>query len=198
MLRNASEGGLELTAAGYLRPAVVKDFSRHLPEMRQWIFPVTTEEHTLPVLYFHHYLRDIKLLRKYKQSLLVTKRGKQSASSVEILWRELADTVIRERNHFDEAAAVVTLIYVGSEQSFDFDRQEALDVLSAQGWRHPDHSSLELFDLWDAVEDARNILKNIDGAPGEITSDREITINAQLLIRDALFRTSVDESGEWE
>lgn len=197
MLRHAAEGGLELTAAGYLRPAVVKEFAPQLPEMRSWIFPVTTEEHTEPVLYFHHYLRGIKLLRKYKKSLLLTKRGKECASSPELLWRELADTLVFERNQFHAAASVVTMIYFGSEQSFDIDRQEAIDVLSAAGWAHPDRSPLELCDLWEAIDDVQTALKNVDSISPETKSNRPLNTNAQLLIREALFRTSVDESGEW-
>lgn len=74
-LQRASGGGIELTAAGYLKPADVEAASTIIPVMADWIGANSRETHTVPVLHFRESLQQLGLLRKYKGKLLLTRAG---------------------------------------------------------------------------------------------------------------------------
>lgn len=191
VLREANMRGLDLTPAGYIRPAEVKALAGLLPEMRQWTFPIEREVNTPPVLFFRHYLKDIGLLRKYKNSLKVSRLGKTLASDPDLLWAELARTLVLDTSEFEATVTALILLYVGSEQTLKCSRDEILDILLARGWRDGRGVPVDLFDLWDSFDWVETALNSI----GE--NSPSLTLNAQLLVRDALFAVSVDDSGEW-
>lgn len=207
LLTEASIRGVALTSAGYLRPSEVKALADILPAMREWHFPASTEVHTFPVKDFHSYMRSTGLLRKQKQLLLTTKRGKQALTSPEELWRSIADTLIPARKSFLQIATVVMLVFVGSEQKYSFDHSTVLKILSSLGWRQGNGKPLEPDDLWEASELIRGALDNVEQMDSRQKMDQkvqdeypydELCLNAQMLIRDALFTLSLDGSGEFD
>lgn len=74
-LTEAGDDGFLLTAAGYLKPAVVPAACAVVPEMNDWIGARTRENDCYLLLLFRESLQKIGLLRKYKGRLLRTKRG---------------------------------------------------------------------------------------------------------------------------
>jgi hypothetical protein len=63
-LDRAKDGGIELTFAGYLRPADVEAASLVLPAMSSWIGKNNRESQAIPWLDFRQSLQSTGLLRK--------------------------------------------------------------------------------------------------------------------------------------
>ena len=70
-LDRAAEGGIQLTASGYLKPADVTAAAEVLPTMHGWIGKANREIDTTPVLDFRKALQALGLVRKHKGSLLL-------------------------------------------------------------------------------------------------------------------------------
>ena len=74
-LDRARNGGIELTSAGYLKPADVEAASRVLPAMSDWIEKNNRDSLAAPLLDFRQTMQSMGLLRKHKGTLLLTRAG---------------------------------------------------------------------------------------------------------------------------
>ena len=68
------EHGIRLTA-GYLPPKVVSAAMDELGWRAYWIGSCIREDTTAPILELRHTAQQLKLLRKYRGQLLLTKTG---------------------------------------------------------------------------------------------------------------------------
>ena len=188
MLERLGTNGINLTAAGYLKPADVRAAADVLPTMADWIFRVTTEVHTQPVLNFRRHLARVGLLRKNKGVLLATRKGQSVVKDPDLLWAHLASTLIPNRPAFIEMASVVVLVHMGTTDG-RIDVQAVARTLGALGWAHPGGERLDERDVHPVSNDLWAALGNVgDRAPtaGSFL-DRTLSPAATEMIRQALF-----------
>jgi len=94
-LRRAGDGGIPLTAAGWLRPADVTQVAALVPSMGGWIGKTNREDLTWPVARFRQSLtRHLGLLRKYKGRLLLTKAGAAVGDNPDALFTHIASRLV--------------------------------------------------------------------------------------------------------
>lgn len=108
-LEIAEPDGIELTSAGYLKPALVK---RAMDELG-WSDPImgkgNRENHARPVAELRQRLVDWKFLRKLKGRLVLTVRGKRVLQRPEELWGWLLELIGRPDH---DAVRMATHLYV--------------------------------------------------------------------------------------
>ncbi|ACZ30631.1 plasmid pRiA4b ORF-3 family protein [Xylanimonas cellulosilytica DSM 15894] len=91
LLDRAADGGIPLTAAGYLKPADVEALSALLPTMAGWIGKANREDLTWPVAEFReHMVKRLGLLRKHTGRLLLTRAGAAARGRPRALLAHLA------------------------------------------------------------------------------------------------------------
>ncbi len=90
-LDQAAPDGLPLTAAGYLKPTVVKRAMTGLGWLQPWNANVSTESHATPVRVVRERLQEWKLLRKSKDRLLLTPAARKLMDRPAMLWHYIAD-----------------------------------------------------------------------------------------------------------
>lgn len=190
-LDRAHGGGIELTAAGYLRPADVVEAAALLPTVWQGIGKNNRENHTFQLLEFREDLQRLGLLRKYKGRLLLTKAGDAARGDLEVLWRHLASRLIPgERDAFGRASGLLVLLHAASAPGEVVPIDRIAAALTAVGWRLGDGSPLRGHDLWHT---AGNVFAMLDNIGGEVERSwrhaRPVSTVASALARDALRST---------
>lgn len=90
LLNRIGTQGIRLTAAGYLPPAVVTAAMDELRWRDQWIGTRTREDTTAPVFDLRETAAQLRLLRRYRGQLLLTKKGAALRDDPESLRRYLA------------------------------------------------------------------------------------------------------------
>jgi len=93
LLNRVGERGIPLTAAGYLPPKVVTAAMDELGWRAKWIGSCTREDTTAPILELRETAQQLKLLRKYRGQLLLTKIGAALRDDPEALRRHLAQSL---------------------------------------------------------------------------------------------------------
>lgn len=194
MLERARGDGLPLTAAGYLKPADARELAALLPAMRDYPWSGSREVDAHPLFAFREHLRDSGLLRRYKGTLRLTKRGRECDGDADILWRHVADTLVPQSSIFAAHCAVTLMVY-----SATADRtvrpQRIARILSVHGWKHEDGSGISERDVYPVW----NWLWSVIGSVGEsgVAASKEFLPRipgdaARQLIGDALFEVSYD------
>jgi len=138
-LDRAQDGGIALTAAGYLKPADVEAASKVVPTMNDWIGKHNREVQCYPLLRFRESMQGLGLLRKYKGTLLLTKAGQAAQRDPEKLWGYVAARMIPStKGTFELPATLLLLTFaaVSAESTLPFGTVAAL--MTALGWRHSD------------------------------------------------------------
>jgi len=200
LLERAAADELPLTAAGYLRPAAVIEFAEVLPTMRTWIFHIGREIDTKPVLYFRESLQRIKLLRKYKGHLLLTRAAHAMFANPELLWAGLAERLIPSDSEFVEAASVIILVYMATSDG-RVDMDVVARSLTQMGWALADGDQIDAGDVWPVYNELWELLGNVgdevvrNAAPGRFF-DRKLSREAIALAHDALFTEVSSEPTE--
>ncbi|MFF2112533.1 hypothetical protein [Rhodococcus koreensis] len=90
LLTRVGGQGIRLTAAGYLPPAVVTAAMDELRWRELWIGTCTREDTTAPVFALRETAAQLRLLRRYRGQLLLTKKGTALRDDPEALRRYLA------------------------------------------------------------------------------------------------------------
>ncbi len=125
--------GLDLTAAGYLPPAVVDGLCRELDLGAEWVGKGNREHLTLPVLTLRESATALGLVRKAKGRLTVTKAG---LALVDDPWRLLDH--VRARlplgRDFERDAGLLGLLYAAADKDLWQSRAEAAAIASSLGW----------------------------------------------------------------
>lgn len=146
LLNEAGADGLQLTADGYLKPAVVARAVRELCWEYRWPGKANRENQTRPVLQLRHQLQAWKLLRKSKGRLVLSPAGRKVHDGGRPLWDYLAEAMAFVP---EESTAIVTGIVVqwlldGTTPSWDRRERIVADTLRAAGFRMKDGSPIPL------------------------------------------------------
>jgi Plasmid pRiA4b ORF-3-like protein len=148
-LDRASDGGIPLTSAGYLKPADVVAASEIVPAMGDWIGTNNREVHCAPLLDFRQSLQSLGLLRKYKGALLLTRAGAAARRDATTLWHHLAERLLPAAGDtFEGQAGLLLLAYAGSNEDAELPLDEIAAALTELGWRHQDGVPVQGYDLY--------------------------------------------------
>jgi hypothetical protein len=161
-LDRAAEGGIRLTASGYLKPADVTAAAEVLPTMHGWIGQASREVDTTPVLHFRKALQGLGLLRKNKGSLLLTRAGHDSHAAWQTLWNQLADRLVPNTDAFDTDATLLLLLYAATSLDGELPLDTIAAALTHLGWRSNDGTPIVGYDLYPLR--ALDVLRNVSTA----------------------------------
>ncbi|GAB2469349.1 plasmid pRiA4b ORF-3 family protein [Xylanimonas ulmi] len=169
LLDRASDGGIPLTAAGYLKPADVEALATLLPTMAGWIGKANREDLTWPVAEFRDLMtRPLGLLRKYRGHLLPTRAGAAARGRPRALLAHLASTLQPgDGRTFADDANLLVLAYAATSMGKQLPWAAIGAHLGEIGYRMPDGSPVDRASLRHAGT-AGSIL----GAIGERSEDR--------------------------
>lgn len=186
-LDRAKDGGIPLTASGYLKPEVVSEASEIVPAAHIWIGKKNREDHTVPVLLFRRSMQKMGLLRRYRSKLLLTRKGIAARRSPEALWKHVADgLVLGKEGEFTRDVAVLDLLAVAAaDDAGRADFNLVIEGLYAMGWSTQDESPLREQDFSPHADRPRVMLHNVTPGPGGLTRDR-FSRAAVAMARDAL------------
>ncbi len=129
--------GILLTGAGYLPPKAVIGLMAELDPEKVWFGESNREAQTQPLLALREATTELGLVRKYRGTLLLTKRGAQLRESPQLLWRYLAEWLPVERNEHGRDVGLLLLLLVAAGEAGDWRTLgDSLDLLCAVvGWR---------------------------------------------------------------
>ena len=161
-LDRAAEGGIKLTASGYLKPADVTAAAEVLPTMQGWIGKANRENDTFPVLDFRKALQTIGLLRKHKGSLLLTRAGHDAHAAWQTLWNHVADRLVPKADGFDTEATLLVLLYMATSAGGEPPLDTIAEALNYLGWQSSDRSRIITSDLYRLR--AFDVLRNVSTA----------------------------------
>ena len=167
--------GVELSAAGWLPPAVVDDgmtaLNRHDPRMGE----VDRQEPTGPIRTLREAATRLGLVRKLHGRLVRTAYGKRAAAGTDPLWDALTARILEKLSPSAQLAATALLLTYadGREQPAPLHRQNWQDVafaLDVCGWVPGDKSarfdSRRIHDIVRPVRGVLNSLGSTHGATG--------------------------------
>ena len=213
-LRRAAGEGIELTAAGYVRPADVVEASAVVPAMGAWFGAHNREAQSGPLLHFREALVRDGFLRKSTGRLLVTRQGRAGARDAQKSWDALitrfrgvvdgTHTVRGRRGalsaDYGHDAAICLLLMVAGGGRFstralegrrEVESTRALGLddaaawLTVLGWRRGD-GPVEASDLYE--ESVRTVLENLWDGPRDLSDRGEMSDVARQFARDVLRR----------
>jgi hypothetical protein len=162
-LDRAAEGGVPLTASGYLKPADVTAAAEVVPAVQGWIGKANRESDTTPVLHFRKALQALGLLRKHKGSLVLTRAGRDSHAAWETLWNHLADRLVPNTDGFETDATLLLLLYAATSPGSELPLDTIAAALTHLGWQSGDGTPVADYDLYWLP--AHDVLRNVAAAP---------------------------------
>jgi hypothetical protein len=183
-LDRAAEGGIKLTASGYLKPADVTAAAEVLPTMRGWIGKANRENDTFPVLEFRKALQALRLLRRHKDSLLLTRAGHDAHAAWQELWNHLADRLVPNRDGFNTDATLLLVLYTATSAGSEPPLGTIADALNHLGWQSSDGRPITASDLYRLP--ALDVLRNVSTAHPSAGTWWRIDDGAAELARAAL------------
>lgn len=184
-LDRAKDGGIQLTTAGYLKPADVEEASKVVPAMDDWIGKRNREVQCYPLLRFREGVQSLGLLRKHNGILLLTKAGVAAQRDPDILREHLAGRLIPKSDKmFDAQATLLMLAFaaasVGSKLPFD----KVTALLAELGWRYSDGQSISESSLRQLP--AYEVLINVTDQPVTRARRNIVSPAAAALARKAI------------
>ena len=141
LLNRIGPGGVTLTAAGYLPPAVVRDAALALDLDKLWIGRANREGDTVPVLHLRESAQRLGLLRKANGRLVPSRAGQRVIDDPDFLWQHLVDvlpvaeTARGPRAEGERQAGVLFLLGVATGLSKQARESLVAEGLTAAGWR---------------------------------------------------------------
>ncbi|GAB2884597.1 hypothetical protein GCM10027026_40010 [Myroides odoratimimus subsp. xuanwuensis] len=190
VLDHAADGGLALTAAGYLKPVDVVALSEVLPTMQDWIFSITREVDVHPLHRFRVSMQGLGLLRKYKGALVLTKSGTRLRDDPVALWEHLRDQLVPGDPPFAETAGIVVLLHAATSPGGRADGHAIADTMGLLGWVYPGGRPVIADDVSPVWNELWTKVGNVGSRPAETSGprlvDRTLSDVALSLVRDAL------------
>ncbi|MCU0278391.1 MAG: plasmid pRiA4b ORF-3 family protein [Candidatus Nanopelagicales bacterium] len=167
-LDRAAAGGIPLTSAGYMKPVDVEAASTVVPGARDWIGKRNREDLTAPVYGFRLLLQDLRLLRKFKGSLLLTRLAVTAQQDPSRLWELIAGQLVPD-DGFERDATLLLILFAATSPDEYLSLRGVAQAMSMLGWRYADGPVGEhhLRDLLAWV-----ILCNVGEQPQERAHDR--------------------------
>lgn len=159
--------GIDLTAAGYLPPAVVLQTVTELGWDRPWIGAGNREYHTLPVLELRESARRVGLIRKHRGRLLLTPAGRSLTQDHSGLWFHLAARTPVGRGDAATDAGLLLLLAVAAGTPLNSNLIDHLLVvgLEALGWRGVGDRRINRYQAFDAARETWATLRRIGALP---------------------------------
>jgi hypothetical protein len=183
-LSRADRGGIPLTAAGYLKPADVEVAAKVVPSVGDWIGKLNREADAVPVLHFRKALQSLGLLRKQRDSLLLTRAGAAALEVPGLLWNHLADRLVPAGPGFETDATLLMLAYAATSAGEELPLEDVAAALNDLDWRTGAGRVVERHDLyWLRVTD---VLTNVTVEPVDRLERWRISPAAARLARAAL------------
>lgn len=179
--------GLQLTSAGYLKPADAEAISAVLPTLHGWIGKKNRETQTIPLLNFRESMRELGLVRKFKGKLVLTPAGRSMLGNPEKLWIHIVSRLVSDKSHYETEASLLLLICLAttSDQAIDFG--EIASALHSLGWRQ-DGGQPDKYAPYHLL--ASNVAANVNAESRVRISDFVTSPAATALALDALFGSS--------
>ena len=138
LLNRVGDDGIKLTGAGYLPPVHVEAAMADLGLGEEWIGKGNREIQTMPVLHLRESAQAMGLLRKYRGTLALTKRGRAVRNDPLALWWHLAEQMPPRSRDACETQAGLILLATVAAQSTDNASRTIANVLGAIGWMGTD------------------------------------------------------------
>lgn len=158
-LSHAKEG-LNLTAAGYLKPADVEALAAVLPEAGRWLGKRNREDLTPPVAEFRQAMHGFGLIRKSKGRLVLTPAGRYFRDDPDALWQVLVEKITPEPGTF--AHDFVMLVLIHTLDGHRWDIATVCDQLTGMGWSHSKTGlPVQPQDLWFCKSQVDAVLDNM-------------------------------------
>jgi len=155
-----AKDGLDLTAAGYLRPADVEAMAAVLPEVGRWLGKRNREDLTPPVAEFRQAMRDFGLIRKLKGRLVLTPAGRYFRDDPDALWQILVEKITPEPGTFGHDFVMLVLIHTLAGSRWD--NVTVCDQLTGMGWGHTTTGQpVQPQDLWPYKGQIDAVLDNM-------------------------------------
>lgn len=188
-LDRAADGGISLTAAGYLKPADVIEAATAVPAMGDWIGTHNREVQSAPILHFRQSLQSMGLMRKYKGALVLTRAGSVAQRDPRALWNHLTQRLLpSECTSYDGQAGLLLLTYAGSTEDGVLPIDEIASMLGNFGWRHQDGTPVRGYELYRLPQ--HDALANVADSLRMPERRGRISAAASTLARAALRRTA--------
>jgi hypothetical protein len=187
LLGMAGADGIPLTAAGWMKPAVVEAIFTALDMGEEWIGKGNREDLTYPVAALRESAQELGLLRKHRGALVRTPRGRAVDGDVSAVWDQIATSLPLGRNDFDRDASVLLLLHLAADLPAEDDTWgEIAGALVAAGWRVEDGQPLDSSAALQGAGTTRAVLERA-GALGGWRNGLTTTATGRALARRALF-----------
>jgi hypothetical protein len=189
-LDRAADGGIPLTAAGYLKPVEVERAAAVLPGAAGWPGKTNREDQTAPVLRLGTALQRMRLLRKHRGHLVLTPAGRAAQADHQVLWEHLrVQLVTGDVGSVEVQGRLLALLLVATGET---ERTSELvsQALTRLGWREAGGHPISVGTSTWFVSDVRTVLDNLGGSPEWEASgapwERPLSPTALALARAAL------------
>ena len=183
---SAAPEGLPLTAAGWMKPAMLTEFMSVLPTAAAWNHSATREVDVHPVSDFRGTLQNYRLLRKFKHSLRLTEAGKTALADPADLWEFLVERLVPSGDDFTGSVGVVVLVHMVTSGD-RVDMETVARTMGEAGWKDRDGIAATAHELWPIYNGLWTLVGNVGPRHAEERRGRTITSGARAMIRDALF-----------
>jgi len=189
LLDRATDGGIPLTAAGYLKPADVEALAALLPTMGRWIGKANREDLTWPVAEFRELMvRRLGLLRNYKGRLLLTRTGAAVRGNPRMLFAHLASRLRPgDGRNFAGDADLLVLAYAAAGANTQLPWTRIAAHLNATGYRMGDGSPIDpTIPRREGIADG--VLETVGERTGDPRSHHRVSATAAALALASLRR----------
>ena len=129
--------GVELTAAGYLRPSLVEQLAERTGVTDWWIGKANREDLTPPIAHLRTTARALGLVTVRKGRLLPTRVGRACAHRPVDLWNHVLSRLPLGRGEFERSAGWFALLAAASGQPAEDWWGATSDLLAEAGWVAP-------------------------------------------------------------
>jgi hypothetical protein len=162
MLDRVGDGGIKLTAAGYLPPRDVEAATTELALEDEFFGKGNREDQTLPVLTLRQARQQLGLVRKYRGRLLLTRSGQRLRNDPTALWWHVVGRVPPHKPDSSEyVAGVVHLVLLAARNDIGSPAALAARVLDDLGWRLTNGQPIEDHVASRAAWDTTAVLEHL-------------------------------------
>lgn len=130
--------GVPLTAAGRLKPAVVRELAERLGITEWWIGAANREDQTFPVARMRDTVRRLGLVSVRKGVLAPTVTARKAADDPVALLRHIASRLPLGTDRFDRESGWLSLVVVGAGREPSSWDGTVVELLADAGWRSSD------------------------------------------------------------
>lgn len=166
MLDLAQGSGIPLTAAGWMKPAVVLEIASRTGVTDDWIGKANREDLTPPIADLRSTAMEAGLLRKYKGRLVQTKLGSSVRTDPDLLATALSEGTLRGKAKPAESGArILLLLHVAAGMSEDEATAATVDWMTNLGWSGADGRPISHYDVWQLTRPVMTMLSWAEGNP---------------------------------